>query len=328
MKIILIIFVLTLCCRHGISFQFCHGLICLNGGTCVQWGREQYFCICTRRYKGRDCSQKVTLTDVIGPECGKQEFKNVFPRIIGGEQSEEGRWPWNAQLKILTHQEATMCGGSIIGKRWIISALHCVDSLFTNQTTQVKVYLGSNRVYNGKLYYIDKVFYYKTIKFNFNLNSNNSHYLHDIALLRTRKKITYNKYVQPICLPPYKLNDYEKFNTIFYVIGFGRFIPGEYVILGDSVSHYLRHTTVKLDSDRTCRTKYGIPYIVCTHKTGIVVHDSCLGDSGGSLSAKKNGKWTLYGITSGGIGYCTGDGYYVNVFHYLDWIRDTLLDHS
>ncbi|CAL4092949.1 unnamed protein product, partial [Meganyctiphanes norvegica] len=47
-------------------------------------------------------------------------------RIVGGQQATPGEYPWQVLLRITTSSSGEgRCGGSIIKKRWILSASHC-----------------------------------------------------------------------------------------------------------------------------------------------------------------------------------------------------------
>ena len=51
--------------------------------------------------------------------------------------------------------------------------------------------------------------------------------------------------------------------------------------------------------------------------------DACTGDSGGPLLVERNGRWTVIGVTSFGVG-CGSDvfpGVYTNVAKYITWIK-------
>ena len=48
-------------------------------------------------------------------------------RIIGGEDSEPGQFPYLVSLKYLGVRH--FCGGSLISSSWILTAAHCVSGL-------------------------------------------------------------------------------------------------------------------------------------------------------------------------------------------------------
>ena len=62
---------------------------------------------------------------------------------------------------------------------------------------------------------------------------------------------------------------------------------------------------------------------MCGYKAGT---DSCQGDSGGPLVVKEDGRWTVVGVVSYGLG-CARTGYagvYARVTNYLDWINTNI----
>uniref|UniRef100_A0A3B3DIM5 Peptidase S1 domain-containing protein n=1 Tax=Oryzias melastigma TaxID=30732 RepID=A0A3B3DIM5_ORYME len=54
--------------------------------------------------------------------CGTAPLGKSHARIIGGEDAPAGAWPWQASVHINT----TLCGGSLISRRWVLTAARCV----------------------------------------------------------------------------------------------------------------------------------------------------------------------------------------------------------
>ncbi|MBN3323706.1 ENTK Enteropeptidase, partial [Atractosteus spatula] len=49
--------------------------------------------------------------------------------IVGGEDAEEGQWPWMACITLPDlSREFCFCGGSLISEEWVVSAAHCLNS--------------------------------------------------------------------------------------------------------------------------------------------------------------------------------------------------------
>lgn len=48
-------------------------------------------------------------------------------RIVGGTNSSWGEWPWQVSLQVKLRAQKHMCGGSIIGHQWVLTAAHCFN---------------------------------------------------------------------------------------------------------------------------------------------------------------------------------------------------------
>lgn len=67
-------------------------------------------------------------------------------RVLNGENARAGEFPYQANIKVFKGGTTSNCGGSVIHKRWILTAAHCIDRLAYPAT--VSVTLGSTQ-YSG-----------------------------------------------------------------------------------------------------------------------------------------------------------------------------------
>ena len=62
--------------------------------------------------------------------CGRRSLNitNVGPYVINGQWAARGAWPWQIMLKL---HGRSLCGGSLINNRWVLTAAHCVSYVST-----------------------------------------------------------------------------------------------------------------------------------------------------------------------------------------------------
>lgn len=116
---------------------------------------------------------------------------NLF--IFGGENAQIGQFPY--QVALYAKQNTTdkyLCGGSILSKRFIVTAAHC---FFGEIPVSAYVIVGSIDRTNGVKYELNKI-----SKHN-GFDITECGILDDIALLRTAKEIMFTDTIQPIALP-------------------------------------------------------------------------------------------------------------------------------
>ncbi|XP_045309989.1 coagulation factor XI isoform X1 [Leopardus geoffroyi] len=237
----------------------------------------------------------------------------IKPRIVGGEASVHGEWPWQITLHITSPAQRHLCGGSIIGNQWILTAAHCLIGLESPKI--LRVYSG---ILNQSEVKKDTAFFgVQEIIIHDQYEMAESGY--DIALLKLETAMNYTDAQRPICLP--SKGDRSIIYAECWVTGWG------YRKLGDKIQNTLQKANVPLVTTEECQTRYRGHKI--TNKMLCAGYreggkDACKGDSGGPLSCKHNDVWHLVGITSWGEGCGQRErpGVYTNVVEYVDWILE------
>ena len=207
-------------------------------------------------------------------ECGtRAKLPNI--RIIGGSLSLESSWP-EAAYFLFTYSAnvpnsnevinySSFCGGTIINRRHVLTAAHCIpskleykhmtipvtiNSYYKTYESMIKVYLA---VYNRSL--ISKTASKNTFtvqKLIKHENYDASRLLNDIAILRLNEDVKFNSEIQAACLPENKSSNYPLTDTEAYVIGWGQ------TEFGNS-SAYLKNAKIKIfDSNKCSNVSTGI----------------------------------------------------------------------
>ncbi|KAM4802507.1 plasma kallikrein [Urocitellus parryii] len=235
------------------------------------------------------------------------------PRIVGGTNSSLGEWPWQVSLQVKLTSLSHLCGGSIIGSQWILTAAHCFDGISLPDAW---------RIYSGfvKLSNITKETYFSRIKeIIIHQKYKISEAGHDIALIKLQEPLNYTEFQKPVCLP--SKNDANTIYTNCWVTGWG------FDKEKGKIQNILQKANIPLVTNEECQKRYRDYVItnqmVCAgYKEG--GKDACKGDSGGPLVCKQGGMWQLVGITSWGEGCGLKEqpGVYTKVAEYVDWILE------
>ncbi|XP_078006316.1 transmembrane protease serine 12-like [Phascolarctos cinereus] len=172
-------------------------------------------------------------------ECGRVPLKNEIQesRIIGGHRAQSGSWPWmvSLQVMIFANQFTHFCGGSLIKKKWVITAAHCLEKHRDPQVWRAVV--GVNNLFQSpqtsKKMQIDTIIihpYFIPEK-----------YINDIALFRLKRAVNFNNYIQPICLPFFDFLPNLTRRTRCFISGWGQMRQkGHYSsILQEAEVHYI-----------------------------------------------------------------------------------------
>ncbi|XP_006160530.1 coagulation factor XI [Tupaia chinensis] len=237
----------------------------------------------------------------------------IKPRIVGGNASVPGEWPWQITLHAKSSTWGHLCGGSIIGNQWIVTAAHCFYGVKSPKI--LRVYGG---ILNQSEIKEDTPFFeVQEIIIHDRYESAESGF--DIALLKLKTPMNYTDSQRPICLP--SKGDKNVIYSDCWVTGWG------YRKLKDTIQDTLQKVKIPLVSSEECQARYRSHKItskmLCAgYQEG--GRDACKGDSGGPLSCKHNEVWHLVGITSWGEGCAQRErpGVYTNVVEYVDWILE------
>lgn len=255
---------------------------------------------------------------------------NSFKKIVGGEVSKIGAWPWATLLGYDDDLSSSpfKCGGALITARHVLTAAHCMrkDLSF--------VRLGEHDLTRtNEARHMDV----KVVRSEPHPQYNRRNGRNDIAILYLERNVPFTDFISPICLPTtqeLRSKDYKGYTP--FVVGWGKTMEG-----GQSAT-VLQELQIPILPNQECRDRYAEQNRLVTQDqfdegvicAGVMTggKDTCQGDSGGPLMFPEpygsSVRYYLIGVVSYGIGCARPNvpGVYTSTQYFIDWIATKVAD--
>jgi len=279
----------------------------------------------------------------VPPHCGRSRLNShhlqlygtdsVSKRIVGGQTSESGEWPWLVTMQLARNDSTYyehLCGGSLISSQWVLTAAHCFESLWADFLTSDpnfwRMRMGEHHLFEHDESQLEL----DTEKIILHPARNPPEtFNNDIALVKLASPVQLNERVNVICLP--SANEVFPTGTNCLTAGWG------HTVEAGVVSNVVNHVSVPIVDQDLCNQLYAnisqkirltISYdMMCAGLTE-GGRDACQYDSGGPLVYYDvdEQRWLLIGVVSTGYG-CARAGFpgiYTKVSEFIPWIEQTI----
>ena len=240
-------------------------------------------------------------------------------RVIQGQETARGRYPWMASVLIRgTNGSMAACGGSLINDRFILTAAHCVSGA---RTDDLRVTLLAHTSQERKRLPPLAV---QDIIVHSGWTGADDGLKHDLALLRLQQPRNLSATQTHVCLPDAAAGDTSKSNMgSAFVTGWG--LMDKPLSLSKHKADALREAATRILPSQACEMRFGSKYdrqLQWCAGTG-----ACQGDSGGPLAVRVKGIVEQVGIVSFGpatcnIGLFLAPTVYTRVDAHLTFIRE------
>ena len=151
------------------------------------------------------------------------------PRIVGGRDALPGEWCW--QVALISSDNQYLCGGTLIGTQWVLTAAHCVTSMVRN-SEEIFIRVGDYDLKKPK-----QSPHAETVKVSttyIHHNHNGETLDNDIALLRMEHPVDVSESVCLVCLPT--RGSTRKSGKVCHVSGYGYTSEGKQLCCKNAAS--------------------------------------------------------------------------------------------
>uniref|UniRef100_A0A3Q3W973 Peptidase S1 domain-containing protein n=1 Tax=Mola mola TaxID=94237 RepID=A0A3Q3W973_MOLML len=228
-------------------------------------------------------------------------------RVVGGNNAAPNTWKW----QIDSYGDGYyyhICGGSIIDGSHIMTAAHCILSVYRVVAGEYNLdeYEGSEQLID-----VERI----TVHPDWTGDLGNGN---DIAILKLAQYVYDNGYVAIANLPAPEQMLPDGFSC--YITGWG------YMDCEKRLMH-IQKALIPVVEHSICSQpewwgEIALKSMVCAGGDGVV--SGCQGDSGGPLNCFTDGDWRVHGVVSyGPSGFCNQwrkPTVFTRVSYFLDWI--------
>merc|ERR1712212_767202 len=255
------------------------------------------------------CAVTAEKGSTVKPTSCRCGMKNPTQRIIGGTAVTGREFPW----QVLIRFDGNICGGSVISKRFVLTAAHC-----TNENTMT-IIPGADNFLSGKSVNVKKATNHHSYDKDTLAN--------DIAVLELEEDLQFDEAISPVCLPDGH-RDYAGMAAVS--TGYGLTTDFKNEDGSDNLSASISYDLLKIDqvvADASeCSRRWGgsfneVQNICAASNPGKTI---CSGDSGGPIQVQVGDNYHIIGVSSyvDQMGCTKREGVYAKVAEYNSWILD------
>jgi len=240
----------------------------------------------------------------------QERIDGAGSKVVNGWPADKGEWPWIAAL---LNNGRQFCGGSLITRKHILTAAHCVAHMSRYDVANLKVRLGEHAI---KQVGETNLFESKAARVVRHKGFSQQTLHKDVAVITLEDEVPPMDNVRPVCLDTMGGDKYVDQHAT--VVGWGSLKEN------GPQPDILQEVTVRIWDNKVCKETYGpaapggiMDHMLCAGREG---KDSCSGDSGGPMQIGSGSTWTQIGVVSWGIG--CGKSHYPGVYSRISMLRD------